>query len=81
MAKTQRNDQCPCGSGKKFKKCCAASQGAGASGGLMLLLVGGAVLAAIIVGIASFTGNQAGPSRVWSAQHGHYHDASGTAVP
>ena len=23
--KTGRNDPCPCGSGKKFKKCCAAS--------------------------------------------------------
>ncbi|MCK5083517.1 MAG: SEC-C domain-containing protein [Candidatus Omnitrophica bacterium] len=22
MAKTQRNDPCPCGSGKKYKKCC-----------------------------------------------------------
>lgn len=22
MAKTGRNDSCPCGSGKKFKKCC-----------------------------------------------------------
>lgn len=21
-AKTQRNDKCPCGSGKKYKKCC-----------------------------------------------------------
>jgi uncharacterized protein YchJ len=23
-AKTGRNDPCPCGSGKKFKKCCGA---------------------------------------------------------
>lgn len=23
MTKTGRNDPCPCGSGKKFKKCCA----------------------------------------------------------
>ncbi|WP_256326241.1 YecA family protein [Sphingomonas sp. NFR15] len=23
-AKVGRNDPCPCGSGKKFKKCCAA---------------------------------------------------------
>ncbi|MCG3137529.1 MAG: hypothetical protein HJJLKODD_01375 [Phycisphaerae bacterium] len=23
--KTQRNDPCPCGSGKKYKKCCGGS--------------------------------------------------------
>src|SRR4051794_28490895 len=26
MAETGRNDPCPCGSGKKFKKCCAAGE-------------------------------------------------------
>ncbi len=26
-AKTNRNDPCPCGSGKKFKKCCALKGG------------------------------------------------------
>lgn len=25
MKKTGRNDPCPCGSGKKFKKCCEAT--------------------------------------------------------
>lgn len=25
MKKSSRNDLCPCGSGKKFKKCCASS--------------------------------------------------------
>ncbi len=28
--KVGRNDPCPCGSGKKFKKCCAAASSAGA---------------------------------------------------
>lgn len=27
-AKVGRNDPCPCGSGKKHKKCCMASEGA-----------------------------------------------------
>ena len=27
--KTGRNDPCPCGSGKKFKKCCAGTASAG----------------------------------------------------
>ena len=36
MAKTGRNDPCPCGSGKKFKNCCAGKpvEGAPAPGGL-----------------------------------------------
>ncbi|MBO5374542.1 MAG: SEC-C domain-containing protein, partial [Clostridia bacterium] len=27
VEKVGRNDPCPCGSGKKYKKCCGASQG------------------------------------------------------
>ena len=30
MAKIGRNDPCPCGSGKKYKKCCMASDEAAA---------------------------------------------------
>lgn len=26
MAKIQRNDPCPCGSGKKYKQCCLVTQ-------------------------------------------------------
>jgi len=82
MAKTRRNDLCPCGSGRKYKKCCEAKARTGTQGRVMLLVVGGAVLAAIIVGIASFSGQQGpGQTRIWSTEHGHYHDASGTAVP
>ena len=82
MSKTGRNELCHCGSGRKFKKCHGAQASSGASGNVMLLLVGAAVLAAIVVGIVSFTGDPAaGATRVWSTQHGHYHDASGTAVP
>lgn len=82
MSKPGRNDLCPCGSGRKYKKCCEGKQRAGANSHLMLFLVGGAVLAAILVGIASFTDDRAaGPTRVWSTEHGHYHDANGVAVP
>lgn len=82
MSKTGRNDLCHCGSGRKFKKCHGTTAATAASGNVMLLLVGAAVLAAIVVGIASFTGDPASaPTRVWSTEHGHYHDASGTAVP
>lgn len=83
MAKTGRNEQCPCGSGRKYKKCCEASERGGtARNRVMLLAVGGAMLAALFAGIASFTGDQAtGTTRLWSSEHGHYHDANGVAVP
>ena len=72
MSKTGRNDLCHCGSGRKFKKCHGAKGATAASGNVMLLLVGAAVLAAIVVGIASFTGDSASaPTRVWSTEHGH----------
>lgn len=74
-AKTGRNDLCPCGSGRKFKRCCEAKvQQRGSKA--MLIAVGAAVLGALIIGIASFTSESAtnGPRRVWSAEHGHYHD-------
>ena len=83
MAKTGRNDACPCGSGKKYKKCHEAlERGGGATGRVLMLVVGAAVLAAIVAGVVQFTGE--GPTsgtRVWDATHGHYHDANGVAVP
>jgi uncharacterized protein YchJ len=82
MSKTGRNDLCPCGSGRKYKKCCEAKGRSQANSRMMMILVGAAVLAAVLVGIASFTGQRTNsPTRVWSTEHGHYHDASGTAVP
>ena len=83
MAKTGRNDLCPCGSGRKYKKCCEASErGGGTRTRVMLFTVGGAVLVAILAGIASFTGERStGLTRVWSPEHGHYHDANGVQTP
>ena len=82
MSRTGRNDLCHCGSGRKFKKCHGVKTDSAARSNVMMLLVGGAVLAAIVVAISSFTGDRtSGPTRVWSTEHGHYHDASGTAVP
>ena len=82
MAKTGRNDLCHCGSGRKYKKCHEAGErGGGTRSRVMLYAVGGAVLAAILVGIASFTGERASGTRVWSSDHGHYHDANGQAIP
>jgi hypothetical protein len=74
MAKIGRNDACPCGSGKKYKKCCeVAAQKRGST--VLLVVVGGAVLGALLLGILQFAGDRqaTGPTRVWDASHGHYH--------
>jgi hypothetical protein len=73
MAKVGRNEACPCGSGRKYKKCCETKARRGSN--LLLLGVGGAVLAALIIGLIQFTGEResTAPGRVWSAEHGHYH--------
>ena len=82
MPKTGRNDQCPCGSGSKFKKCCEPKLKARSSR-LLMIIVGASVLAALLVaGLAMVSETQGGGStRVWDPAHGHYHDASGQQVP
>ena len=79
MARTGRNDPCPCGSGKKFKHCCESKKPA-ATSRWILALVAGAILVAIIAAISNARGTS-GPRGVWSPEHGHYHDASGREVP
>lgn len=75
--KAGRNDGCPCGSGKKFKKCCAATERRRTRfATVFILLVAGAVLGAIAYSVSS-VGEDASmtPSagRVWSPEHGHWH--------
>lgn len=81
--KTGRNDVCPCGSGKKYKKCHEREQRDGGSQSrVLMLLVGAAVAAAVVAGVASFTGKgSSGNVRVWDAAHGHYHNENGIQVP
>jgi hypothetical protein len=83
MAKAGRNDPCPCGSGRKYKKCHEVKERGGASQGRMLMLVvGAAVVAAAVAGVLSFTGDRGtSQTRIWDPVHGHYHDANGVAVP
>ena len=82
MAKPGRNDQCPCGSGRKYKKCCEAKTSSARSSRMLMLVVGASVIAAIVVAVASFTGERGASSvRVWDPAHGHYHDANGVQVP
>ena len=74
--KSGRNDLCPCGSGKKFKKCCALKQQRNRGNTVMLVVVGLLMAAGVVAGITAFTterGHVARPGGVWSAEHGHYH--------
>jgi hypothetical protein len=81
MAKPGRNDQCPCGSGRKFKKCCEGKTEGARSSRFLLIVVGVALVAALAAGVASFTTDGGSSVRVWDPAHGHYHDANGVAVP
>jgi hypothetical protein len=77
-AKAGRNDACPCGSGKKFKKCCEPKQNSLRNRGntAMLVIVGLLMVAGVVAGITAFTTDRnhaAKPSGTWSAEHGHYH--------
>ena len=68
-----RNDPCPCGSGKKYKLCHESR----ANGFTVWQKAGLALVAAAAIGglVLVFTNrsDQAMPTGVWSAEHGHYH--------
>mgnify|MGYP002631780494 CR=1 FL=1 len=82
VAKTGRNEPCPCGSGEKYKKCCQGTEPGGTRNRLLLLAVGVAALVAILAGFGSVTSEKSSAGgRIWSAEHGHYHDANGVATP
>jgi len=76
--KIGRNEPCPCGSGKKFKKCCEGKADASAkmrSRGLVAVLI--VVLLIVVVSVVIELRSDDVPvqtERVWSPEHGHYHD-------
>ena len=73
MAKVGRNEACPCGSGKKYKHCCESKVGSNRMTSVLLLVVAVAIVAAILASVFSEGDTSAGPGKVWSAEHGHYH--------
>jgi len=82
MAKAGRNDACPCGSGRKFKKCCESKTDTARNSRVLMVVVGIALAGALVAGVASFRGRSESTSvRVWDPAHGHYHDANGVQVP
>ena len=75
--KAGRNDLCPCGSGKKFKKCCDNKAQRNRFSAVMIAIVAVAVLGALLYSLSSRGEDRAsltpGPGRVWSPEHGHWH--------
>jgi hypothetical protein len=74
--KAGRNDACPCGSGKKYKRCCESKEHRTRGSRAMTFVVLAILAGAIAVAVTSFGENPtavATPGRVWSPEHGHYH--------
>jgi hypothetical protein len=116
--KANRNDPCPCGSGKKFKNCCYGKgirfHKKDQSKYLIWLIIGAGIIIAGVVISDKFSSSsnqpapqitppastqssgaqtsntqpagipqpgQAPPGKVWSQEHGHWHDISNPATP
>ena len=76
VAKVGRNDACPCGSRKKYKKCCEAKLHKHRGSMLIAVVVAVVVAGGIIAAIASFREDSSSsglPGQTWSPDHGHYH--------
>lgn len=77
MASIGRNSPCPCGSGKKYKRCCALkSQKTPLSSRIALSIIGLMLLTGAIVMLMSLDeigDDPTGPRRVWSEEHQHWH--------
>ncbi len=78
-AEIDRNARCPCGSGRKFKRCCAAklrrrqARNAKLARLLAIAVAVGALVGAVVL-FRSVDWEAAPPGKVWSAAHGHWHD-------
>ena len=81
MAKTGRNDLCPCGSGRKFKKCCEAKTPARRQSRVLMIVIGLAVVGGLAAAANSLRGGSSSSVRIWDPAHGHYHNAQGVQVP
>jgi hypothetical protein len=74
--KAGRNDACPCGSGKKYKKCCELRQQRASGNTLLMIVVGLLIAGGVAAGITAFTSDRSHTGQtqgVWSPEHGHYH--------
>jgi hypothetical protein len=75
-AKAGRNDLCPCGSRKKFKRCCEAKTRSSRGSKVLVIVVSAVVLGGVAAAFTAWTNDEVpstAPGRVWSPEHGHYH--------
>ena len=76
-SKINRNDPCPCGSGKKYKNCHENKETKNTS--KVPLILG--IIFIVAIGFLVLKPNQSlkssggKPGQVWSEEHGHWHDA------
>ena len=74
IQKAARNEACPCGSGKKYKRCHGAQQGADRGNKALMIIIGLLLAGGVAAGVTKFMNPDRGkPMGVWSAEHGHYH--------
>ena len=75
--KVGRNDPCPCGSGKKYKRCCESK--AHVLSPMAWITIISVVVAAVVALVFSLTTTTeltnitCPPGQVWSLDHGHCH--------
>ena len=74
IPKAGRNDPCPCGSGKKYKKCHGAKEDSNRGNRVLMIVIGLMIAGGVAVGVTSFMNpDRSRPVGVWSPEHGHYH--------
>jgi hypothetical protein len=81
ISRAGRNELCPCGSGKKYKRCCgnvdlAAEDTASRFFGVAAVLAAVMAVGGAFVFAQAFFFEEPG-KKVWSAEHGHYHTVGG----
>ena len=78
-----RNEPCPCGSGKKYKVCCAnkrtTSQWAALASVVVFALLAVWAVAGVLHRVATEKPLEAPAGQVWSEEHGHYHEGQNPA--
>ena len=70
--KVGRNDNCNCGSGRKYKQCCAGKSDKMSPSSLVATVITvGAIAIAVVYALTTAQGS--GSRQVWDPDHGHYH--------
>lgn len=75
--KPNRNDPCPCGSGKKYKNCCIDKDNTGVSSKMGMIALVVVIIIGLVFVVASLSGDgnaqDCPPGTTWSEAHGHCH--------